>query len=419
MGALPRGLRNVYRSPARATLVVAILALSVGVYITMTQAGATIGEHTGRVASEAQTLLEVRGAGASGMGVGADALPEEFFRRALGVPGAARVEKYLFTRMIDRSRAASISIVVGVEPGATLRVASHGELGSPRTVAGRNFRPEDRGKPVVIMGKAYAEAYGLSVGSDWTLQAKLVQLQDRPNPSVVLQDTQVKVIGIFESGFVFGDNQVFIPLDVAQRIFKQEGKLSHIFVTASSIEEVSGLSDRLFSALEEKADVISGADLAVSWARSLATIRANSLLSAAIAVSAGALVVLFTMLLAARERTREVGILKAVGASDADVAKQFAAEALGLSVLGGVLGLVLFALGGARLASVLLGVASSGLNPATAMGGEDPASSLLLRYELTPTSLGFALLGVAALTVIGGIIPVVRAVRMRPAEAMR
>jgi putative ABC transport system permease protein len=353
------------------------------------------------------------------MGVGADALPEAFFERARKVPGVAAVEKYLFTRMLDRNRAASISIVVGVEPGATLRVASHGELGSPRIAAGRGFGPKDRGRPVAVAGKAYAEAYGLSVGSELILRAELVQLQDRPNPNVKLQDARMKIIGIFESGFVFGDNQVFIPLGVAQRVFKQEAKVSHIFVRARSVEEVSALTDRLYEAFEDKADVISGGDLAVSWGKALAAIRANSQVTAVVALVVGALIVFFAMLLVTRERNREVGILKAVGASDGEVARQFAAEALGLSAFGGLAGLFVFVLGGARVATVLLGVASSGLNPATAMGGENPTSNLLLSYELTPAALGFALIGVALLTIVGGILPVVRAMRLRPADAMR
>ena len=103
MGAFLRGIRNVYRAKLRSGLIIAILGLSFGIAVTMTQAGVTVGEHARTVAAQVQTLLEIRAAGATGMGVGADALPEEFFDRAQKVHGISSVEKYLFTRMIDRN----------------------------------------------------------------------------------------------------------------------------------------------------------------------------------------------------------------------------------------------------------------------------------------------------------------------------
>ncbi len=69
MGALSRGMKNVYRSTARFVLAAIILGLSVGVYLTMTKVAADIEANVATVAAEVQTLLEVRAAGATGMGV--------------------------------------------------------------------------------------------------------------------------------------------------------------------------------------------------------------------------------------------------------------------------------------------------------------------------------------------------------------
>jgi len=399
--------------------VMMILGLSAGVYITMAQVSAGINENLQSVAAEYLTLLEVRKAGADGMGVGADALPEAFFEKAGAVPHVVKVEKYLFQRMIYPERAASISVLVGVAPGATPRLALHGELSRPRVIEGRDLTPEDKGKAVVVVGKAFAQYFNLRPGASFTLQAEKVAVQDRPRRDVGLEDLPVQVIGIFEAGFVFSDNQLWMPLDMAQRFSQQEGKLTHIYVSAASVDTVELVEDGLREAFGEEADVISGQSLAVSWGKALGAIRANSLLAAGVAVGAGALVVLFTMMLVTRERTREIGILKAIGAANRDVARQFVAESLGVALTGGAAGLLVFAAAGPRLAATLLGVATSSLNPQTAMGGETPAQSLVLRYGLSWRAMASALGIVLLLTVVGSLYSVVRAVKLRPVEAMR
>jgi len=125
------------------------------------------------------------------------------------------------------------------------------------------------------------------------------------------------------------------------------------------------------------------------------------------------------MMLVTRERTREIGILKAIGAANRDVARQFVAESLGVALTGGAAGLLVFAAAGPRLAATLLGVATSSLNPQTAMGGETPAQSLVLRYGLSWRAMASALGIVLLLTVVGSLYSVVRAVKLRPVEAMR
>lgn len=397
----------------------AILGLAAGVAITMAQVSAGITANLDIVAADYLTLLEVRKAGGDGMGVGADALPEEFFEKAKAVPGVVKTEKYLFQRMIYPQRAASISVLVGVAPGAAPRLALHGELNRPRIVAGRALAPEDRGKPVVVAGQAFGRYFGLRPSARFVLRGENVAVQDRPGRDVTLQDLEVEVVGIFDAGFVFGDNQLFLPLDVAQRFSKQEGKITHIYVTAASVDRLDAVEESLRALFGDATDVISGQTLAQAWGKALGLIRANSLTAGAVAVGAAALVVLFTMMLVTRERTREIGILKALGADNGDVARQFMAESFGIALVGAGVGLAVFAAGGARLANILLGVASSSLNPATAMGGETPARSLVLRYDLSWVSFASALAVVVILTLVGSLYAVTHAIRLRPVEAIR
>jgi len=419
MRAFIRGLRNVYRNRIRFALVMAILGLAAGVSITMAQVSAGIAGNLAIVTADYLALLEVRKAGGDGMGVGVDALPEEVFGKARTVPHVLKTEKYLFQRMIYPQRAASIAIIVGLEPGAAPRLALHGELNRPRLAAGRWLAAQDRGLPRVVAGRSFAHFFGLAPGSRFMLRGENVAVQDRPGRDAVIEDMEVEVVGVFEAGFVFGDNQLFMPLDVAQRFSKQEGRITHIYATAASVDKVEAVEEGLRQAFGDEADVISGQALAQSWAKALGAIRANSLAAGWVAVAAAALVVLFTMILVTRERTREIGILKALGADSASVGRQFLAESLGVAMVGAGLGLALFAVGGPRIANVLLGLATSSLTPATAMGGETPAQSLVLPYDLSWVSLGAAFGVVVLLTLVGSLYAVTRAVSLRPVEAMR
>lgn len=140
MRAIARGVRDMYRSELRAVLVILLVALSLAVVLAMTQALGVIEDQTRRLGTQVSTTIEVRRAGAMGMGFGFEALPGRFFERAQAIPNAVRVERYLFQRFIDRGKPRPIVIVVGLDPGSRLLVATHGEVGDPRVVQGPSAR---------------------------------------------------------------------------------------------------------------------------------------------------------------------------------------------------------------------------------------------------------------------------------------
>lgn len=416
MSMVRHGLRNLYRNPMRALLVVIVLGLVLAVFLAMMQAEAVVGEQTRKLGAQVGTRIEVRRAGAMGMGFGFEALPVQFFERAKKVRNVVRAEGYLFQRLIDKEKPRPIVILIGIEPGERLLVATHGEVGAPRIIAGRDFTPADRGRDVAVVGKAYAEMYGLAVGSRHVIESRHVQPQDRARPDARIKDLPVTVIGTFETGFLFGDNQLMLPLEVAQRAFDQQGRVSMVSVRAASVEAVSQVEEDLLAAFGDEADVLSGRDMAKTFADTLGAIRANGRVAALVSLAAGALVVLFTMALVTRQRTSEIGTLKALGASDRQVAAQFGAEVTGLVLTGAAAGLLIYLLAGPAFANLIL---TSGQTPETFVGGEDPLKTLGIRYGLSLPTLGFAVVAAVMLGVIGSFYPIARAVRMRPADALR
>ena len=128
--------------------------------------------------------------------------------------------------------------------------------------------------------------------------------------------------------------------------------------------------------------------------------------------------VLFTMVLVTRERTREIGLLKALGASNGDVARQFVAESLALALAGGLLGLAIFAAGAPVIADRILGLSSTSLTGlAGGMGAQ--AASEVISFSASWDDVGYAILGALFLGVLGSLYPVYRAVVVAPAEALR
>jgi putative ABC transport system permease protein len=116
----------------------------------------------------------------------------------------------------------------------------------------------------------------------------------------------------------------------------------------------------------------------------------------AIGVLVGGIVIMNIMLMAVTERTHEIGIRKAVGATSSDVRKQFLAEAIALAVLGGLLGVL------------------SGWTLATIISAVSP-----LPARVSGWSVGLALTLGAGIGVLFGVYPASRAARLDPITAMR
>ncbi len=135
----------------------------------------------------------------------------------------------------------------------------------------------------------------------------------------------------------------------------------------------------------------------------------------AVALIVAAFGIANTMTMAIYERTGEIGLMKAVGATNRDVMSIFLAEAGSIGLLGGVGGVLL----GVVLGSVINLVARTYLAAQAVQGGAD-ASDLMISIIHTPLWLPvFALLFSAVVGVVSGIYPAVRAARLSPVAALK
>jgi len=112
------GIRNVYRNQARAMLVVLVLGLSVGLFVTLLKTGASTQAESRALKAKAATLIEVNEAGnTSGYAgtVTAEMLPAEV-SGLLALPHVRRVERYVKRQFVDNRRTPPTGVLIGVEP---------------------------------------------------------------------------------------------------------------------------------------------------------------------------------------------------------------------------------------------------------------------------------------------------------------
>ncbi|MDP9398995.1 MAG: ABC transporter permease [Actinomycetota bacterium] len=177
---------------------------------------------------------------------------------------------------------------------------------------------------------------------------------------VAIAGVRFRVVGIFaEVGSTFGvsrDDEIHVPVTAAQRLLEVE-RIDGFAVKAPTTEGIEGLQGRLVDALQQK---YPGEEFsALTQTQILGTIgRILGLLTgvlaaiAAISLLVGGVGVSNIMLVSVRERTREIGLRKALGARQRDILLQFLIEAVLLTTIGGILGIALGVGGSLLLGSV-------------------------------------------------------------------
>ena len=224
-----------------------------------------------------------------------------------------------------------------------------------------------------------------------------------------VRGVQLIVKGVIaKKGTVLGqswDGFVMLPLSTFESMYgrRQTMVISVKMPTAEMVgpamlraEEAMRIAHRLRPGADNDFTIDTGEGLIAFWARLTRVIFNVVPIVAGIGVVVGGIVIMNIMLMSVTERTREIGIRKALGASRRDIRRQFFAEALTLSLLGGVAGL-------------LVGFALSGLVQTISP----------LPARVTTWSIGLALFVGVVVGVVFGVYPAHRASRLDPIEALR
>ena len=266
----------------------------------------------------------------------------------------------------------------GVEPKAFIL---RPEL---RLIEGRLFRPGLR--ELIVGDGAYREFGGLDVG------AKLK-----------FRGSYWTVVGRFKSGDAH-DSELWADLETAQSAFGRSG-VSSVLVRLTSRDAFDSLKKRLTVNPQLSVDVQTEREF--FSAQSAGTTRIIRWVTTAVAIimAIGALFgALNTMFSAVSARTAEIGTLRALGFGSAPVIASVMAEAMALSVLGGLLG-----------AGIAYGV-FNGYSVST-LGGN--FTQVAFNFAVTPKLVVQGLVWALVIGFIGGLFPAVRAARLPVTQALR
>ncbi|HLG41714.1 MAG TPA: ABC transporter permease, partial [Planctomycetota bacterium] len=215
-----------------------------------------------------------------------------------------------------------------------------------------------------------------------------------------------RVVGVMEpKGTLLGfdlDDSVYIPIVRAMRLFNQD-EVHEIHLDVAHYGEIPAVAERVKQVMIERHDgeedftVITQSAMLDVINDVMGIITKGVIAIAAIAIFVGAMGILTITWVSVHERTREIGVMKAIGASDGQVLVIFLSEAILLSTLGGFVG-------------VAMGIGMGSLLAAGFPG---------LRIEL-PASIVPLCIGVSVVVgALAGALPARRAARMDPVQALR
>lgn len=236
----------------------------------------------------------------------------------------------------------------------------------------------------VIIGKTEAESLNKTIGD-----------------TINLFGQNFTIKGTFETGNFMMDNGIVMPLSTLQNLTSNQDKVSSILVKVTDNANVTTVSNTIQDTYPNQLSTSTAADQANRINQGLGFINTASWAISLLAIFIGAVGVINTMIMTVYERTREIGVLKAVGWKDTRILSMILGESIVLTLLAFVAGTLIAVVG----VEVLLTLVPSVGNVIT------PSFSIYIFLRAFAVAL--------IVGIIGGLYPAYRASRLSPTEALR
>ena len=279
--------------------------------------------------------------------------------------------------------------LVGTIPGADAGF----ETFTLEPATGRQLIAEDTGN-VVVLGSTIARKYGVVAGG-----------------TVDIRGESFEVLGTLQPTLSSPDTNGFIPLSTAQALYLgdlpplvaeslQADELANQIVVFPEVGADPTTVAAAIEAAVENSATMTGAEFSETVGATTVIFNAIIIGVAAISLIVGGLSVINTMAMSVAERTREIGIRRAIGGSRRRIVRELVAEAGVIGLLGGLIGLGLGA-------AVVVLVNEAGRSSGTVL------------FDLTAQTAAFAVGFSTILGMVAGIIPAWTAARLDPVSALR
>lgn len=367
-------LKNPFRSKSRAIL--AIIGIGIGI-ATIIALGAITD---GMIASADDTLHaggcdftvsgKIESTSSQMATFGTSTIDEDYIDKIANVTGVKdAIGMYMTVLMTTNS---PYFAVVGLDP-------EDYQVSDLTITEGRMYKNDTN---EIVIGKIASENEEKGVGD-----------------TITLDDKKFKIVGIYESGNTLQDQGGFTAIKNSQKLSKDEGKISSIYIKVNDGEDVDKVRDRITDKYGDNLTTISSLSDLEMTKNMIDMLNGASLAISLLAIIIGAVGIINTMLTSVFERTRELGVLKAVGWSDEKILLMIVGESIVITIVASIIGSIVGVIGVELLAASKI------------MQLLSPVYSV----DIFVKAFAIALF----VGIIGGIYPALKATKLPPTEALR
>jgi len=456
MNVITRGVRNAFRNQVRSFSIIVILGLSIGLSLAMLIAHQAVGQKIDSVKASVGNTVTIQPAGFSGFSQVNNALSSSQLDKVKSVAHVNGLAEELTDRLPTTGsslpsfggRDAGSGSTTSLTSPVKLNVNGNGPAGGAKLFIGSgdslptNFSPPvsflGTTDPTSVNGTNLTITSGKAIdgsvdGNNALISSAMASKNNlKVGSTFTAYNTALTVAGIYSTSSQGVNNTVIVSLPAEQRLSGQSGDITNAIATIDSLDNLNAATTAIKNTLGSSADVTSSIEQADQTVQPLNNVKSISLYSLIGAVVAGAVIILLTMVMIVRERRREIGVLKAIGGSNAKVMAQFVTEAVTLTVCGAVIGIALGVVAGNPITHLLV-TDSNNPSPGGPGGFARAAGPVIrrgfgggLRGDLSSihASVGWSIilygLGAAlVIAVVGSAMASFFIAKVRPAEVMR
>ena len=367
MSVVARGTKNAFRNSIRTISIVAILALVIALALVMLLSLKAVQSKIDSVKASIGNTVNVTPAGGRDFQGGGNPLVTADVAKVKSTPHVVGVTATLRGRLRtegsttgdrfggDTNTNDVTNLTSPITPGTLGQQNNGGSTSNGST----NTPPANFTLPITVTGTTDPGSTQVSgVNSIKLVSGTSIDGKGSKNEALVGKDLATKnnltvgstfqaygqgitVSGIYDAGNTFANGGIIMPLATLQTLSAQPGDVTSVIVQVDSVDHLDSTVASLQSTLGTKADVVAGTSGTADTLSSLNSIKTVANYSLIGALVAGAVIIFLSMLMIVRERRREIGVLKAIGASNGKISFQFLWEALTLTGMAAVFGVVL------------------------------------------------------------------------------
>ena len=391
-------LKNIFRNKSRSILVVIGIAIGVAAVVGLGLVTDTLSESTQNALTAGAADFSVingtntgnNGGSGSGGGFGNEQFVNQTsvgeIQQISGVGSAVGVLRTMTNLNNTNSTSSTSNSGSGSGFGGNFR--------SMTSIIGIDSSSLSMDNIAITNGTVFSNSNQVIIG-----QTAAQSLNKTVGDTIIISNQTFKVVGIYETGNFMDDRGIVMSLSELQNLTGNTGQVSLILVKATNGTNANTLATTIQQKYPNELSTSTSLSGNNRMNNGLQVISSGAWAVSLLAIIIGGIVVIVTMMKAVSERTREIGVLRAIGWSQKRILTMIISESLVLSLIAIVVGL-----------AIAVGIVEL-ITTTHLLRGIVPSFSALLLLK----GIGVALL----LGIIGGIYPAYRASRLSPTEALR